>query len=51
MTMPPPILATAFMLAAAALLAMRATVVAATGKSMVKVRGRQRHAANTKTQG
>ena len=34
-----------------ALLAMRATVVAVTGKSMVKVRSRQRHPANTKTQG
>jgi len=51
MTMPSPILATAFMVAAAALLAMRATVVAASLKSMVKVRGRQRHPANTKTQG
>jgi hypothetical protein len=51
MTMPSPILATAFMAAAAALLAMRATVVAVTGKSMVKVRGRQRRPANTKTQG
>ena len=51
MTMPSPILATAFMVAAAALLAMRATVVAVTGKSMVKVRSRQRRPANTKTQG
>ena len=51
MTMPSPILATAFMAAAAALLAMRVTVVAASRKSMVKVRSRQRHPANTKTQG
>ncbi|WP_181167910.1 hypothetical protein [Mesorhizobium sp. B2-4-19] len=46
-----PILATAFMLAAAAILAMRATIVAANRKSMVKVRSRQRHPANKKTQG
>lgn len=51
MTMPSPILATAFMVAATALLAMRATVVAASRRSMVKVRGRQRRPANTKTQG
>ncbi|QND55405.1 hypothetical protein [Mesorhizobium huakuii] len=51
MTMPSPILATALLVAAAALLAMRATVVAASRKSMVKVRSRQRHPANTKTQG
>jgi len=51
MTMPSPILATAFMLATAAILAMRATIVAANRKSMVKVRSRQRHPANTKTQG
>ena len=38
MTMPSPILATAFMVAAAAILALRATVVAASRKSMVKVR-------------
>ena len=48
MTMTSPILATAFMLAAAAILAMRATIVAANRKSMVKVRSRQRHPANTK---
>ncbi|WP_179295855.1 hypothetical protein [Mesorhizobium sp. WSM4312] len=46
-----PILATASMLAAAAILAMRTTIVAANRTSMVKVRGRQRHPANTKTQG
>jgi len=51
MTMPSQILATAFMVAAAAILAMRATVVAASRKSMVKVRSRQRHPARTKTQG
>ncbi|MCA0032971.1 hypothetical protein [Mesorhizobium sp. B263B2A] len=50
-----PILATAFMIAAAAILAMRATIVAASHKStvkksMVKVRS-QRYPANTKTQG
>ncbi|TGQ78471.1 hypothetical protein EN850_23295 [Mesorhizobium sp. M8A.F.Ca.ET.207.01.1.1] len=50
MTMASPMLATAFM-AAAAVLAMRAAVVAASRKSMVKVRSRQRHPANTKTQG
>jgi len=47
MTVPSPILATAFMLATA----VRATIVAANRKSMVKVRSRQRHPANTKTQG
>jgi len=51
MTMTSPILATVFMVAAAAILALRATVVAASRKSMVKVRSRQRHPANTKTQG
>ena len=56
MTMTSPILATAFMVAAAAILAMRATVVAASRKSMVKVPSRQasnqqRHPANTKTHG
>ena len=51
MTMPSPILATAFMVAAAAILAMRATVIAASRRSMVEVRSRQGHAANTKTQG
>ena len=49
MTMPSPILTTAFMVAAAALLAMRATVVAVTRTSMVKIASR-RHPANTKTQ-
>lgn len=45
-----PILATAFMIAAAAMLAMRATIVVASHKSMVKksmVRS-QRYPANTK---
>jgi hypothetical protein len=51
MTMPSPILATAFMVAAAALLAMRAAAIAASRKSMVKVRISRRHPANTKTQG
>ncbi|WP_081295088.1 MULTISPECIES: hypothetical protein [Mesorhizobium] len=51
MTMPSPILATAFIVAAAAILAMRAAFVAASRKSMVKVRVRQRHPANTKTKG
>ncbi|WP_292382270.1 hypothetical protein [Mesorhizobium sp.] len=50
MTMTSPMLATAFM-AATAVLAMRAAVVAASRRSMVKVRSRQRHRANTKTQG
>ncbi|MBZ9748678.1 hypothetical protein LB516_25935 [Mesorhizobium sp. CO1-1-7] len=48
MTMPSPILATAFV---AAVLAMRAAVVAASRKSMVRVRSRKRQPANTKTQG
>lgn len=39
MTFPTPILASAFMLAAAALLAMRFAVFTATRRSMVKVRG------------
>lgn len=56
MTMTSPILATAFMVAAAAILAMRASVLAVSRKSMVKVpsrqaSSRQRHPANTKTQG
>ncbi|TRC90669.1 hypothetical protein FJV80_05920 [Mesorhizobium sp. WSM4310] len=51
MTMTSPILATAFMLAAAAIPAMPATIAAANRKSMVKVPSRQRHPANTKTQG
>jgi hypothetical protein len=50
MTMTSPILATALIVAAAAILAMRATVVAASRKSMVKV-PIKRHPANTKTQG
>lgn len=50
MTVTSPILATAFMLAAAAILAMRATIVAANRKSMVKVRSRRRHPTDTKTQ-
>ena len=55
MTMPSPILATAFVAAVAAVLAMRATVVAASResmvkKSMVKVRS-QRYPENMKTQG
>ncbi|MER8694237.1 hypothetical protein NKI77_14635 [Mesorhizobium opportunistum] len=45
-----PILATAFMVTAAAIPAMRATIVAASHKSMVKVRS-QRYPANTKIQG
>jgi FlaG/FlaF family flagellin (archaellin) len=53
MTMSSPILATAFMVAATVILAMRATVVAASRKSMVKVpsrqaSSRQRHPANTR---
>ncbi|PZV35357.1 hypothetical protein [Mesorhizobium kowhaii] len=51
MTMPSPILATAFLVAAAAILALRATIAAESRRSMVKVRIRQRHPANTKTQG
>ncbi|WP_181173892.1 MULTISPECIES: hypothetical protein [unclassified Mesorhizobium] len=50
MTMPSPILATAFVAAVAAVLAMRAAVVAASRKSMVRVRSRKRQRANTKTQ-
>ena len=50
MTMPSPILATAFLVAAAAILALRATIVAASSRSMVKIPS-QRHPANTKTQG
>jgi hypothetical protein len=49
MTMSSPILATAFTLAAAALVAMRA-VAANRKRAMVKLRS-QRHPANTKTQG
>ncbi|MEI9414046.1 hypothetical protein [Mesorhizobium sp. Cs1321R2N1] len=45
------ILATAFVAAVAAVLAMRAAVVAASRKSMVKVRSRRRQRANTKSQG
>ena len=51
MAMPSPILATAFLVAAAAILALRATIVAASRRSMVKVRSRQRHPANPKTKG
>ncbi|MEI9407729.1 hypothetical protein [Mesorhizobium salmacidum] len=51
MTMASPILATAFVAAVAAVLAMRAAVVAASRKSMVKVRSRRRQRANTKSQG
>ncbi|MEI9427910.1 hypothetical protein [Mesorhizobium sp. Cs1299R1N3] len=51
MTMTSPILATAFVAAVAAVLAMRAAVVAASRKSMVKVRSRRRQRANTKSQG
>ena len=40
MAMPSPILATAFLVAAAAILALRATIVAASRRSMVKVRSR-----------
>lgn len=50
MTMPSPILATAFVAAVAAVLAMRAAVVAASRKSMVRVRSRKRQRANLKTQ-
>ena len=51
MTMPSPILATAFVTAAAALMAVRTAIVATSRKSMVKVRSSQPHPANTKTQG
>ncbi|MER9297113.1 hypothetical protein NKI38_11570 [Mesorhizobium sp. M0621] len=44
-----PILATAFVLAAAALLALRSA--ASTRRSMIRVRSNQRQAASTKTQG
>ncbi|UVK36275.1 hypothetical protein LHFGNBLO_003178 [Mesorhizobium sp. AR10] len=50
MTFPTPILATAFVLAAAALLALRSAASAATRRSMVKVRSNQRRPAKTKTQ-
>jgi hypothetical protein len=51
MTMPSPILATAFLFAATAIPALRATIVAASRRSTIKVRSHQRHPANTKTQG
>lgn len=51
MTMPSPILATAFLVAVAAILTLRATIVAASRKSMIKVRSRQRHPAKTRTHG
>ncbi|WP_084636349.1 hypothetical protein [Mesorhizobium sp. WSM3626] len=50
MTMTSPILATVFVAALAAVLAMRAAVVAASRKSMVKVRSRRRQPTNMKTQ-
>jgi hypothetical protein len=49
MTFSTPILATAFVLATTALLALRSA--ASTSRSMVKVRNNQRHRATTKTQG
>lgn len=49
MTFSTSILATAFVLAAAALLALRSA--ASTSRSMVKVRNNQPQPANTKTQG
>lgn len=49
MTFPTPILASAFVLAAAALLALRSA--AFTSRSMVKVRSNRRRPANTKTRG
>ncbi|MBZ9741720.1 MULTISPECIES: hypothetical protein [unclassified Mesorhizobium] len=51
MTMPSPILATAFVVAVAAILSLRASIAAAGKKSMVRVRSRERHPATTKTQG
>ncbi|MBZ9711333.1 hypothetical protein LB543_32050 [Mesorhizobium sp. ESP7-2] len=48
MTMPPPILAGAFVLAAAAALALRSMVVQAGRRSMVRVRN---HRTNQKIQG
>ncbi|WP_181175804.1 hypothetical protein [Mesorhizobium sp. B2-3-4] len=51
MTMTSPILATAFMVAAAIILAMRAAFVAASRRSMVKVRSRRPIRANNKIQG
>ena len=49
MTFSTPILATAFVLAAAALLALRSAGSAS--RSMVKVRSNDRQPANTKTKG
>ncbi|MFC3324023.1 hypothetical protein [Mesorhizobium cantuariense] len=49
MTFSTPILATAFVLAAAALQALRSA--ASTTRSMVKVRSNQRQSANAKNQG
>ena len=46
-----PIFASAFVLAAAALMALRSAAANATRQSMVKVRSNQRRPVNTKTQG
>jgi len=46
-----PILTTGITVAIAAFLTLRRVVVASNRQSMVKVRSRQRHPANTKIQG
>jgi hypothetical protein len=46
-----PIFASAFVLAATALLALRSAIANASRQSMVKVRSNQRRPVNTKTQG
>jgi hypothetical protein len=51
MTMPSPILASAFVLAAAAALALRSLVVNAGTRSLVRVRSGRNRLTNTKTQG
>ena len=51
MTFPSPIVASAFVLAAAAFLALRSAIANAGRQSMVKVRIDQRRPINTKTQG
>jgi len=51
MTFPSPIFAGAFVLAAAALLALHSAIANASRQSMVKVRIHQRRPLNTKTQG
>ncbi len=51
MTFPSPILASAFVLAGAALWALRSAALTATRRSTVKVRSKPRRPANPKAQG